>query len=143
MIDIARETIEITSDVAHLPNIRRFLRDYSARLTDSVLDEDSLAQLELAVNEAAANVMKHAYQGKTEEPVRVEISSDSQQLTICLLHRGTSFVRDDVPPPSFDGTRDNGFGVYLIEHCVDSVHYGENAEGEKYVRMSKQFESGM
>ena len=105
------------------------------------LDEDEMAALELAVNEAAANVMKHAYEGRADQPVRVEVSSNNDAVTVCLVHRGQPFDRTEVPPPSFDGTRDNGFGVYLIEQCVGTVSYSENQEGEQCVYMVKQFTS--
>ena len=131
MIIIARETLDITSDVAELASIRSFLRAYCRKLSDDALDEDDMAQLELAVNEAAANVMKHAYQGQTDQPVRVEITSETDAITVCLAHKGKTFERKEVPPPSFDGTRDNGFGVYLIEQCVDTVRYVENELGEQ------------
>ncbi|MBT5873914.1 MAG: ATP-binding protein [Candidatus Latescibacteria bacterium] len=141
MVIIARETLEITSDVAELATIRGFLRSFATDRDADKLNEEEMAQLELAVNEAAANVMKHAYMGRTDRPLRVEMSSDDKAVTVCLIHKGETFERRDVPPPSFDGSRDNGFGVYLIENCVDTVEYSENSAGEQCVNLTKFFSS--
>jgi hypothetical protein len=40
-----------------------------------------------------------------------------------LRHLGVPFDPSRVPPPSFSGSRDSGFGVYLIEKSVDSARY--------------------
>jgi anti-sigma regulatory factor (Ser/Thr protein kinase) len=44
-----------------------------------------------------------------------------------VRHLGLPFDPAIVPPPSFDGSRESGFGVYLIAHSVDSVRYYRDA----------------
>ena len=44
-------------------------------------------------------------------------------MTIRLRYLGAPFDPTTVPPPLFDGSRDSGFGVYLIAKSVDEVRY--------------------
>ena len=53
-----------SSDSEELRHVREFVRDFCRNLPGAPLDEDRLAALELAVNEAASNIMKHAYHGR-------------------------------------------------------------------------------
>jgi anti-sigma B factor antagonist len=43
-----------------------------------------------------------------------------------------------VAPPAFDGSRQGGFGVYLIKQTVDEVHYFCDARGRCGVRLVKK-----
>jgi anti-sigma regulatory factor (Ser/Thr protein kinase) len=121
--------LEISSAVDQLALVRRFLRDFCSKYTAAGFDEDHMAQLELAVNEATANIMKHAYQGQENQIIRLEATAEKGRVMICLLHNGHSFSPETVPPPSFDGSRSGGFGVFLIRECVDEVRYLQTSEG--------------
>lgn len=62
----ARGEMEIRSDLTDLSRAREFVRAFCRTLAGSPLNEDRVAELELAVNEAASNVMKHAYHGRAD-----------------------------------------------------------------------------
>jgi len=48
----------------------------SGRLApDEILDDQEIAGLELAVNEAASNIMKHAYHGRRDQ--RIQLDGDA------------------------------------------------------------------
>ncbi len=51
---------ETSSELAQLSRLRAFVRQVCQDLPPPALDEDSISQLELAVNEAASNIMIHA-----------------------------------------------------------------------------------
>jgi len=71
-IPIARQELEIRSDLKQLRKAREFVRAFCCHLPGPPVDEDSAAALELAVNEAAANIMKHAYHGRGDQSIRLE-----------------------------------------------------------------------
>ncbi len=103
--------------------------------------EEDITHLELAVHEAVTNIIKHAYEGRPGERIEIkaEMSSDSVRFDLC--HWGKQFDPDAVKPPSFDGTRDGGFGVYIIVHCVDDVEYVFGEDGKKSIVMKKKLKS--
>ncbi len=60
-LPLAQEKVQIPSDLRELRRAREFVRFFCAHLPGAGLDEDRVGALELAVNEAASNIMKHAY----------------------------------------------------------------------------------
>jgi anti-sigma regulatory factor (Ser/Thr protein kinase) len=101
------------------------------------LDEDSAAGLELAVNEAASNIMKHAYHGHLDQWIQVEAESFPSHLLIRLHHFGDPFDPSTVPPPPLDGSRESGFGAYIITQSVDQVRYYRDDRGRNCVELVK------
>ena len=94
-----------------------------------LLDEEDVSQLVLAVTEAASNIMRHAYQGRPDQRIQVTTEAFADHMCLRLWHHGTAFDPATVPPPVFDGSRDGGFGVYIMAHCVDEVRYVHDEQG--------------
>ena len=98
-----------------------------ARLAQA--DEEALADLRLAVTEAAANACRHAYEDGEGE-IRVE-------LTLGLDGRLDVVVEDD--GPGFDSTSvgewdaeelgEDGMGIAIIRAVADDVEIGSRANG--------------
>jgi sigma-B regulation protein RsbU (phosphoserine phosphatase) len=137
---VAREEIEIRSDLAALRQARAFVRAFCRALPGSPLDDDRTAELELAVNEAASNVMKHAYRGRSDQRIRLAAEAFDDYVVVRLHHLGDPFDPSAVPLPAFDGSRDSGFGLYLISRSVDSVRYHRDERGGNCIALVKNRE---
>jgi serine/threonine-protein kinase RsbW len=112
---IARTQFETTSNIAKLPLVRAFVRSFCQDLPVCVLDEESLSQLELAVTEAASNIMRHAYRGRADGHVQLVADAFPDRIVVQFFHQGAAFDPATIKPPAFDGSREGGFGVYI---CV-------------------------
>jgi len=134
---MARSELEIASDLKQLRQARKFVRDFCRKLPGPALDEDSIAALELAVNEAASNIMKHAYHGRQDQWIQIEAEAFSDHLVIQLHHFGDAFDLSKVQPPPLDGSRDSGFGVYIIAGSVDEVKYYRDESGRNCIALMK------
>jgi PAS domain S-box-containing protein len=134
---LARREMEIRSDLRELSRAREFVRTFCSTLPGIPLHEDRVAELELAVNEAASNVMKHAYHGRADERIHLEAEAFPDQVAVRLHHLGDPFDPSAVPPPSFDGSRESGFGVYLIMRSVDNVRYYRDERGGNCIALFK------
>jgi serine/threonine-protein kinase RsbW len=127
-----------TSSLSELPELRAFL-DAACRQAWAVeADDEALCELELAVQEAVTNVIRHAYRGERDRPIDVIIRTDRNLADVTLRHEGDDFDPTSVQPPSFDGSRFGGFGVYMIEQLVDQVIYDRDTEGRNGVRLIKK-----
>ncbi len=133
----ARRRIEIGSDLRNLRQARDFVRDFCRRIPGLPLQQERCTELELAVNEAASNIMKHAYRGRTDQQIGLDAEAYSGQVIIRLHHFGDPFDPGSVLPPSFDGSREHGFGAYIIGRSVDEVHYYRDARGRNCVELIK------
>jgi len=134
---MARYELDIPSEPSQLARLRAFVTSFCLAGPVPILDETGIHELELAVNEAATNVMRHAHQGRTDLPIHVEAESDAAQVVIRLRYGGTPFDPTTVAPPTFDGSREGGFGVYFISMCVDQARYSQDKDGRNCLRLVK------
>ena len=67
------------------------MRTVCRDLPGSPLDADRVAEFELAVNEAASNIMKHAYHGRADQWIHLEAEAFPGQVVIRLHHLGDPF----------------------------------------------------
>jgi anti-sigma regulatory factor (Ser/Thr protein kinase) len=129
---------EYTSDLRQLAPMRTFAHDVFQRAWDRATDEEALAQLEVALHEAALNIVLHAYKQEKGHPIELVIDADSREICVSLYHSGPDFDPDQAPPPVFDGSKECGFGVYLIKETVDSVRYFREDRGRSCIQMIKK-----
>jgi serine/threonine-protein kinase RsbW len=100
--------------------------------------EESLDQLLLAVHEAATNIIRHGYADDAGRPIRLVLEIESDRAHLWFSYPGRHFDPEQVAPPAFDGTRDGGFGVYLIRQLVDEVHYTRDTAGMCAIHLVKK-----
>jgi phosphoserine phosphatase RsbU/P len=115
--------IEILSELGALAHARAFVREFCQDIPGGALPQESTEELDLAVNEALSNIMKHAYRGRTDQRIQLGAAAFPDRVVFCLHHLGEPFDPAAVPPPAFNGSRENGFGVYMIAQSVDEVRY--------------------
>jgi PAS domain S-box-containing protein len=133
----ARAELEIRSDLSELRRARQFVRAFCAGLPGTPLDEERVGKLELAVTEACSNIMKHAYQGRADQPIYLDVEAFEGAICVRLHHLGDSFDPSSVPPPALDGSQLSGFGMYLITQSVDEVKYSRDERGRNCIALLK------
>jgi sigma-B regulation protein RsbU (phosphoserine phosphatase) len=136
-VPLTRAEIEIHSDLKELSRAREFVCTFCRNLPGSPLHEDRVAEFELAVNEAVCNIMKHAYHGRADQWIHLEAEAFPDQVSILLHHLGDPFDPSAVPPPPLDGSRESGFGIYLITKSVDDVRYYRDERGRNCIALMK------
>ena len=136
-LPLARAEMEISSDLNELARARAFVRDVCQRLPAPAFDEEAVAQLELAMTEAASNVMRHAYNGRTDQRIQLDAEVFHDRIVLRLHHLGETFDPDAVNAPTFDGTQEGGFGMFIIERSVDEVRYHRDERGRNCISMVK------
>jgi serine/threonine-protein kinase RsbW len=94
---------------------------------DAGLDERGVYEVQLAVDEASANVVEHAYGGEALGEIEITCSIDGDGLTVTLRDHGHHFDPDGVPSPRLDAPlaeRNNrGLGLYLMRQVMDEVRF--------------------
>jgi len=140
-LPMARAEDEIPSELAQLSRARRFVRDFCRNLPSRPLDEGSVCSLELAVNEAVSNIMKHAYHGRPDQPIRLEAEAFPGRVLIRLRHSGDPFDSPSDALPELDLSGESGLGLYLIAVSTDGVRYYHDDRGKSCVELAKIYES--
>jgi anti-sigma regulatory factor (Ser/Thr protein kinase) len=131
-------TREFPSELRQVGAVRTLVHDTCRRAWGADAPEEALMRLQLAVSEAVANVILHGYEGKGDQPFEVVIAAGPHDIHVSLFHQGKAFDPSEVRPPSFDGSREGGFGVYLIRQAVDEVTYFQDERGRQGMRMVKK-----
>jgi anti-sigma regulatory factor (Ser/Thr protein kinase) len=84
------------------------------------LDEETLADLKLAVTEACANAVRHAYpEGEGDVHVRMEL--EPGRLVVRVADRGRGLQGDDVEAWDASRLREEGMGLSIIQAIVDEL----------------------
>jgi len=117
-----------------------------ASVTDGVLGvlrnkawpEDKAIEVELALQEALANAIRHGCKGDRSKRIQCCVTHDeSGEVVIMIRDPGTGFDVASVPSP-LEGEnifRPSGRGIYLINQLMDEVRFAD--EGRE-IRMRKR-----
>lgn len=128
---------EFTAEFKQLPSMRAYLSAHVIKV-DSFSHPDWKNQLILAVNEAATNIIKHAYAERPGQRFRLKLCTFEDRVEIRLFHKGKQFFR---PPPLLSPPakgEENGYGLYIIDQTVDVHRYLQNKNQEKYTLLIKK-----
>ena len=130
-------TIRVPADVKNLAEIRRIVHASAESL---MVEPDVIAEVILAVDEAAANIIVHGYQG---QPGFIEIVVERQgdSLVVHLYDQAPPFDPTQVPPPDLTlplEERPVGkLGVFLIYQFMDDVIYSTSPQGGNHLMLMK------
>jgi serine/threonine-protein kinase RsbW len=105
------------------------------------LDEESLADLKLAVTEACGNAVRHAYHAESGS-VRVDyvVRDDRLELIVEDQGSGLSVAPADELPSAADGLEpfEGGMGIAIIRAVVDELDVRDGTDGRgTVVHMTK------
>ena len=114
------------ADPAQLSVIRRELSGWLAPLA---LSDDETADVVLAVDEAAANAVRHAYGPGTSGVVELTLWTEPGTLCVEVVDHG-SWRPPAVPEPALD-TGDSGRGIPLMSTMADAVLIHYDARGSR------------
>ena len=98
-----------------------------ARLAQA--DEEALADLRLAVTEAAANACRHAYpDGVGAVTIQLTLSDD-QQLEVIVEDDGPGFESESVAEWRAEDLGEDGMGLAIIRAIAEDVEIGPRESG--------------
>ena len=115
-----------------LAAIRAFLHSAAIELG---VDDSTIPDLVIAVNEAAANILRHGYPGKTG-PIEIEVEREPENIVIRLRDEAPPFDPTTVASPDLsvplELRRAGGLGVHLTRTGVDEMtHSALHHEGNE------------
>ena len=120
------------------------IRDFVSKVGEKAgFDEKEVMKLSLAVDEACANVIEHAYGDiPIKGQVRVRVTFDDNEVIIEVVDTGKGFDPSQLPVKDVEQLvrerRSGGLGWRLIRSVMDEVHY-QMVPGEKNeLRMVKK-----
>lgn len=131
--------LQVGSRTENLALIRGFVNHVGSQ---AGLAEDELAKLELAVDEACANVIEHAYGNDATKEVVVRALYDENEIRIDVIDNGLGFdptgIADADLKQLVKERRTGGLGIRLIKSLVDELHYEVEPGKKNELRIVKK-----
>lgn len=130
--------------------VKRLCEFVSAGAAEAGLEDDAIFQIELCCDEAATNIIEHAYGGEDVGDILCTYEVSDTTFTVTLHDHGRPFDPQQVkPPPVFDSTASQtpgevsdqlqvgGLGLHFIRNLMDEVYFTFDPDGGNTLVMVK------
>lgn len=92
-------------------------------------EPDTVGRIVLAVDEACANVIRHAYGENDEGEIILRILDDADTLVFRLIDYSSPVDPRNIKGRDLDDIRPGGLGVHLIKEIMDQVRFMDPPPG--------------
>jgi len=121
---VQKFSLTVDSQLEHLSEIADFV-ELAAR--ESGLDDNKIYEVQMAVDEACANVIEHAYHGRKDGTIDIGCERRGKEFVVTIQDFGERFDPKKVARPR---TRDplskrniGGLGLFFMHKMMDKVHF--------------------
>ncbi len=119
--------LKVASMAQNLETIREFISDIAV---NAGFDPDTASQIELAVDEACTNAIKHAHSYNSEKTLELSVILREKRIEITIKDVGKGFDVTRVAKPDLEKymheAKKGGFGIHLMRKLMDEVHFDFN-----------------
>lgn len=126
---LGMQTIQFAAKFEFLDEIRDFVGQIAR---DAGFTEKEIYNIQLATDEAASNVIEHAYEGIADGMLEMSCGFRDGAITIILTDHGESFDPSTIPMPDLKADlskrKIGGLGIFLMRKLMDEVHYESHPE---------------
>jgi anti-sigma regulatory factor (Ser/Thr protein kinase) len=118
------------SDARYLPVVRGAIGPLAAAIG---WDESECRAITLALDEALANVIRHAYHNRADGLIELEFQESADGLEITLLDNGDAPDRSRICAREVGCDQPGGLGTHIIKAVMDRVSYEVSPRGNRFV----------
>lgn len=139
-------TLHVPSRYSYLRIVRQSVLDICARSGASQIDA---AQLEMAVDEACANIIEHSYGGENAPSdhscenmgLKINLLQHRDRIVVEIYDFGKGFNFESYAFPEPEGYLENkqtrGLGMFIINQFVNEVLYERGTSRGNYLRLTR------
>ena len=136
----AEKVYELTTP-SHTENLE-MIRNFISHLAQKAgFDEMAVMEIEVAVEEACVNVVKHAHKSDEAKPLRLQIKIGKQKLTVLVRDQGHGFDTKELDEQNAQELlakpKPGGRGIFLMKMLMDEVHFEAGNGKGMQVRLVK------
>jgi serine/threonine-protein kinase RsbW len=112
--------VRTTSATAELAPVRRQIETFCHSVG---FNERATGEIGLCVNEAMANIIRHAYRGQEDQPIEITATLAEGKFVISLRDWGTGLQPGPLPNEKQDPMRPGGLGLICLGRLMDKVAF--------------------
>lgn len=119
------------------------IREFVAQIArEGGFNDKEVYSFQLAADEAASNIIEHAYEDMPDADFDVTCDISDDALIITMRDTGKPFNPSNVKQPNLKASladrQIGGLGVYLMRKLMDEVHYISNPRTGNLLTMIKR-----
>jgi anti-sigma regulatory factor (Ser/Thr protein kinase) len=127
-------TFEMCSRPGCLPVVRAMVAQLAAMVG---WDETESRNITLAVDEALANVIRHAYHGRPDARIELHCQAAEGELQFRIRDTGDPPDRALICAREVGCDKIGGLGTHIIRDVMDTVSYQSGQEGNWFVAVKR------
>ena len=124
------DSVQFSAKFEFLDEIREFVGDIAR--AGGFGDKD-VYNIQLAADEAASNIIEHAYEGVKNGVLEISCGMRDGAITIIMVDHGESFDPSAIPLPDLKADlserKIGGLGIFLMRKLMDDVRYESRNTG--------------
>jgi len=121
--------VQFTANFEYLDEIRDFVGSIAR---DGGFSDKDIYNIQLATDEAASNIIEHAYEGVSDGILELSCGMLDDTIKIVLTDHGEPFDPGSIPMPDLKADlterKIGGLGIFLMRKLMDNVHYDSYPE---------------
>jgi anti-sigma regulatory factor (Ser/Thr protein kinase) len=133
------QSVQFSAKFEFLDEIREFVGDIAR--AGGFGDKD-IYNIQLAADEAASNIIEHAYEGVSNGLLELSCGVKGDTITIVLVDHGESFDPSEIPLPDLKADLSDrkigGLGIFLMRKLMDEVRYEIKPNHSNVLTMTKR-----
>jgi serine/threonine-protein kinase RsbW len=133
------QSVQFSAKFEYLDEIREFVGDIAR--AGGFGDKD-VYNIQLAADEAASNIIEHAYEGVSDGVLELSCGVKGNAITIILVDHGESFDPSEIPMPDLKADLSDrkigGLGIFLMRKLMDEVRYEIKPNKNNILTMTKR-----
>ena len=133
------QSVQFSAKFEYLDEIREFVGDIART---GGFDAKEVYNIQLAADEAASNIIEHAYEGVSNGLLELSCGMKGNTLTIILIDYGESFDPSAIPLPDLKADlserKIGGLGIFLMRKLMDEVRYETKPNKSNILTMTKR-----
>lgn len=118
------QTTQFAAKFEFLDEIREFVGEIAR---EGGFSDREVYNIQLASDEAASNIIEHAYEGISDGLLEISCGVKNGVMTIILVDHGESFDPSEIPAPDLKADlserKIGGLGIFLMRKLMDEVRY--------------------
>jgi serine/threonine-protein kinase RsbW len=120
-VSVSRIAFRLSASLDHRPLAIDLVSCLAAHVVRA--DRSFRHEIVTAFSEAFNNIVIHAYRGRSDGMLDIEVELCADSITLKLMDEGLAVNFGGLKPPDLDSMPERGMGVFMIHALVDEVVY--------------------
>ena len=133
------QSVRFLAKFEFLDEIREFVGNIAR---EGGFEPKDVYNIQLATDEAASNIIEHAYEGVADGILDLSCGMQSDAIKIVLIDYGVPYDPSSIPIPDIKADlserKIGGLGIFLMRKLMDEVHYDPRSDKSNVLTMIKR-----